>query len=163
MKRHLFAAPVACVTGMILLGACSDDGPSTLAKGEDVDFVGDDDMAGHTLDVSVEEEDGDVTGDFRFSDPSGELLVTVECADTNTDSVVILGGTLGGEEDASGRAALIIREGDPDRAAFWMELPLPEGEVPAGSCGEFLESLPNDALADDAFVDVEAGDDIETT
>lgn len=159
-----FATPVACAATVILLiGACSDDGPTTLAKGEDVELVGDADFAGQTLNISAEEEDGEVTGEVRFSDPSGEVVVTVECADTDTDGVVILGGTITDSDDYSGRAALVIREGDPDSAAVSVELPLPEGDVAAGSCGDYLESVAADVLADDAgFVDVEAGDDIET-
>ena len=45
-------------------------------------------VAGQTLNISAEEEDGEVTGEFRVT----ENVITLECADTDTDGVVILGG-----------------------------------------------------------------------
>ena len=59
MKRKIAAA--IALGG--LLGACGDDGPTTLAQGEDVEIEGD-----QTLDISAEEEDGDVTGEVVFTD-----------------------------------------------------------------------------------------------
>ena len=57
--KNRFAAPVAsAATALMLLGACSDAGPTTLAKGEDVELVGDTDLGGQTLNISAEEEDG---------------------------------------------------------------------------------------------------------
>ena len=95
-----FAAPVAsAATAIMLLGACSDDGPTNLANGEDVELVGDTNLGGQTLNISAEEEDGEVTGELRFSDPGGEVVVAVECADTDTDGVVILGGTVTEPDD----------------------------------------------------------------
>jgi len=98
----------------MLLGAC--DGPTTLAKGEDVEFRGTDGLAGQTLNVTAEEEDGEVTGEFRVT----ENVIKVECADTDTDGVVILGGkaTAGPDLAAGDLLALIIREGDPDSVAL---------------------------------------------
>jgi hypothetical protein len=158
MKMRLATPLASSATAILLLAACGDDGPTTLAKGEGVDFVGDIGMAGHTLDINVEEEDGEVTGEFRFSDPSGVIVITVECADT-ADGLLLLAGTDEVNTDAPGRVALLIREGEPDRANVWF----PEGEVPDGSCGEFLESIPEDSLVDSDFADVEDGDDIETS
>jgi hypothetical protein len=158
-----FAAPAAsAATAMMLLGACDDDGPTTLAQGEDVEFVGDAGLAGQTLNVSAEEEDGEVTGEWRVSN----VVVRVECANTDTDGVVILGGEVTTSDPESRRGdpaavgelnALIIREGDPDSAALHANV------ADAGSCTELLESLPADALTNESyFVDVEAGEDIET-
>ena len=56
----------------------------------------------------------------------------------------------------SGLAALFIREGDPDSVTIWLD----EGDNE--SCGDLLKNR-HDVLDDEsAFVDVEAGDDIET-
>ena len=73
--KNRFAAPVAsAATALMLLGACSDDdGPTTLAKGEDVDFVGSDGLADQTMDINAEEEDGEVSGEVRFTDGRGRL------------------------------------------------------------------------------------------
>ena len=154
-----FAAPIASAAiAIMLLGACSDDGSTTLAKGEDVELVGDEDLGGQTLDISAEEkDDGTVTGEIRFSDVSGEVVVAVECADTDTDDVVILGGTMTeGPAEWSGLVALFIREGDPDSVAVWLD----EGEN--ASCSDLLANR-HDVLDDEsAFVDVEDGSDIET-
>jgi hypothetical protein len=161
-----FAAPVAsAATAIMLLGACSDDGPTTLAKGEDVQFV---DSAPwfskQTMDITAVEEGGEVTGEARFS-PAG-LTLALQCADTDTDALVILGGEStadAGEGAAVGdRVAVIIREGDPDGAVLWYELPLPEGEVAAGSCREFLDAIPHDQFTLDNLAAVAEGDDIET-
>ena len=87
-----FAAPVAsAATAVMLLGACSDDGSTTIAKGEGVNFV---DSApffsNQTMDITAVEEDGEVTGEARFS-PAG-LTLALQCADTDTDGLVIVGG-----------------------------------------------------------------------
>jgi hypothetical protein len=152
-----FAATIAAAIAIMLLGACSDNGSTTLAKGEDVELVGDEDLGGQTLNIRAEEEDGEVTGELRFSDPGGEVLVSVECADTDTDGVVILGGTITESTDPmSGLVALFIREGDPDSVALWLD----EGENT--SCSDLLANR-HDVLDDEsAFVDVEDGSDIET-
>lgn len=157
--KHRFAAPVAsAATAIMLLGACSDDGPTTLANGDDVELVGEQGLAGQTLDISAEEADGEVTGELRFTDSGGKVVADVECADTDTDGVVILGGTVTESTDQAitGLVALFIREGDPDRVAVWLDA----GENE--SCDELLENR-HDVLDDDSeFVDVEEGDDIET-
>ena len=151
-----FAVPVAsAATAIMLLGACGDDGPTTLAKGEDVEFVGTDGLAGQTLNVTAEEEDGEVTGEFRVT----ENVITLECADTDTDGVVILGGaaTAGPDVAVGDLLAMIIKEGDPDSVALLANVDN------AGSCTELLESIPEDQLIDTSpFADVEDGYDIET-
>ncbi len=167
-------APLACaVTAIMLLSACGDDddsstttsessttttvapagGATTLAKGEDVELAG----GGQMLNVSAEEENGEVTGEIRLSDLDGEVVVTVECADTDTDGVVVLGGTVTeADDDTSGLVALFIKEGDPGRVAVWYD----EGENP--SCSDLLQNR-HDVLEEESlFVDVEAGSDIET-
>jgi hypothetical protein len=147
----------------MLLGACGDDGPTTLASGEDVELAGDNDLGGQTLDISAEEEEGDVTGEVRFTDSDNEdssAVVTLECADTDTDGVVILGGEVTSSSDSADTVgelvALFIREGDPDSVALWFDA----GEN--ASCSDLLGNR-HDVLDDDsAFVEVEAGSDIET-
>jgi hypothetical protein len=160
-----FAAPVAsAATAIMLLGACSDDGATTLAKGEDVQFVASAPwFSKQTMDITAVQEDGEVTGEARFS-PAG-LTLALQCADTDTDGLVILGGEAtadGGDAAVGDRVAVIIREGDPDGAVLWYELPLPEGEVAAGSCREFLDPIPHDQFTRDNLADVAEGDDIET-
>jgi hypothetical protein len=142
---------------MLMVVACGDDGPTTLAQGEDVELVGSDDIGGQTLDITAEEEDGEVTGEASYN----EIVMSVDCAETDTDDVVILGGEVtspsGDGTPAVGEwMATIIREGDPDSAALWLD----EGEN--ASCSDLLANR-RDVLDDDsAFVDVEDGSDIET-
>ena len=130
-------------------------GLTTLAKGEDVELVGDRGLGAQTLNITAEEENGEVTGEFRVTDN----VIRVDCADTDTDGVVILGGeaTEGPDFAAGDLLALIIREGDPDSVA------LHANDNGAASCTELLKSIPDDLLTDDSnFVDVEDGYDIET-
>ena len=186
-----FATPVAmAATAIILLGACSDDEPTTndegtttsdeitttlpddattlpegariLAKG-DVRFASGI-LRGQTMNITAVEQDGQVTGEARFS---FDTVLDLQCADGDTDGLVVLGGEVTAEEgdaaEAGDRVAVIIRESDPDGVLLWYELPLPEGEVAAGSCEEFLESLPDDpSTAGEPFSDVAGGEDIET-
>jgi hypothetical protein len=131
----------------------------TLARGEDVEFVGNEGFAAQTLSIEVEERNGEVTGVFSVS---GIVVVRVECADTDTDGVVIVGGTVTeGSPDHVGDVgdllSLTIREGDPDRVNI--------GYDPSwGSCAELLETLPHTHgdFNESDFVAVEAGSDIET-
>jgi len=135
-----------------------DDGPTPLAKGQDIELVGgpESGLGNQTLNIDAEEEDGEVTGEFRIS----QNVFTLECADTGTDGVVILGGaaTAGNEFVAEGGLhVLIIREGDPDSVS------LGANDVGAESCTALLESITDDKLANaNDFVDVEDGYDIET-
>ena len=170
--KNRFAAPLASVaTAFVLLGACSDDGttagddrPTTVAKGN-VRFAGSTDLGGQTMDITAVEQDGHVTGEARFS---FGLVLDLQCADTDTDGLVIVGGEVtaadGNAATVGDRVAVIVREGDPDRVAVWYERPLPEGEVPAGSCREFLGSISHDQFTgdDNPLVDIAEGDDIET-
>ena len=153
-KQHRLVAAVLVAVAMLAVAGCSgdDDGPTTLAKGEDVEFAGEGGVAGQTLNITAEEEDGVVTGEFRVT----ENVIKVECADTDTDGVVILGGaaTAGPDVAMGDLLALIIREGDPDSVALHANL------SGAESCTELLESLPAAAQRD--FADVEDGYDIET-
>lgn len=170
MKTRIAAAVASTATAIIVLEACSDDatttsndGPTTLAQG-DVRFVGSTDLGGQTMDITAVEQDGQVTGEAQFS---FGLILDLQCADTGSDGLVILGGEATAEDgDAAtvgDRIAVIIREGDPDSALVWYELPLPEGGVAAGSCREFLDSIPRDQFTGDSpLADVAEGDDIET-
>ena len=86
-------------------------------------------------------------------------MIRIDCADTHTDGVVILGGeaTEGPDFAAGDLLALIIREGDPDSVA------LRANDSGAASCTGLLKSIPDDLLTDDSnFVDVEDGSDIQT-
>ena len=156
--RNRFAAPVASAAIAIMaLGACSDDdGPTTLARGEDIDFVGSGALGDQTMDISAEEEDGEVTGEVSF-EPHGSVA-DFQCADTVTDGVVRLAGQFttapaDGDEAVGAWMAFVIREGDPDSVSVpWFSDPGTE------SCDEALDQLPDDAQ----FYDVEDGDDIET-
>ncbi len=166
--NNRLAAPVAgAAAALLLLAACSDDGPrasddgpTTLAKGN-VRFIGSTDLGGQTMAVTAVQQEGQVTGEARFS---FGLVLDLQCADTDTDGFVILGGQVTAEDgDAAtvgDRVAVIIREGDPDSVLVWYELPLPEGDLAAGSCGEFLDTLPHDQFT--GLADIAEGDDIET-
>ena len=131
-------------------------GPTTLAKGEAVELVGNARLAAQTLDINAEEDNGVVTGEFRISNDD---VIRVDCADTHTDGVVILGGAVtGGSDFGVGElVALIIREGDPDSVA------LRANDTGATSCTGLLKAIPDHLLTDDSnFVEVESGSDIQT-
>ena len=170
-----FAAVAIAASAIMLLSACGSDdnssttssessttisaaaaeGPTTFAKGKDVELVGDG-LGNQTLNITAEEEDGEVTGEFRISDN----VFTLESADTDTDGVVILGGAATAHNKfvaEGGLHALIIKEGDPDEVSLY------SNEVGAESCTALLESITDDKLANaNDFVDVEDGYDIET-
>jgi hypothetical protein len=177
MNKRFAVGVAIAATAMLLLGACGDDdasstttsessttttvagedGSVTLAKGDDIELVGEDGLAGQTLNIDAEEENGEVTGEFRVTD----VTVTIQCADTNTDAVIVLGGEVtddpGGDVAVGDLLALIIREGDPDSVA------LLANDADAASCAELLESISDETLAEfGSFVNVENGNDIET-
>jgi hypothetical protein len=176
MKNKLAAPVASAATAILLLGACSDDdpstataepaGPTTLAHGEDIELVGgiESGLGNQNLDIDAVEENGEVTGEFRVTDQSGTQppnVFTVECARTDPeDDVVILGGSANDEGlDWNGgfMMALIIVEGDPDSVALYPN-------ESATSCNELLDSIPEDPVTghESGFVDVEDGSDIET-
>lgn len=154
MLKKLAAA--AAATTIVALGACSDDGPRTLAKGEDVHLVGPGSLGGQTIDITAQEEGGEVTGEVRFR-PHG-AVASFQCADTETDGVVRLGGqwtfvprhsdSLAVED----WMAVVIQEGDPDSVASYFADPGTE------SCEAVIEQVPDDI---ETF-EVDEGDDIET-
>lgn len=167
-RQHRAVAAVLVAVAMVAVAGCggdddesttttseADDGPTTLAKGEDVELVGDDGLGGQTLNIIAEEEDGEVTGEFRVTN----VVVTIQCADTNTDGEIILGGEVtedpGGDVAVGDLLALIIREGDPDLVA------LLANDNHAESCTELLAVAFN--LDPGDFVAVEDGSDIETS
>ena len=140
----------------------ADNGSSTLARAEDVALVGDalatiGGYGGQTLNISaVTEADGDVTGEIRIDD----VVVRVECANTDIDGVMILAGEL--TADPTGMLStgqlliLVIREGDPDSVALATSRP--------GSCTELFESVPAGAFVEGPlpYIDVEGDGNIET-
>ena len=162
-------AAVACTAiAILLLSACgdgddsptttsgaADDAPTTLAEG-DVVLRADARHDERTLSVSAVEEDGEVTGEFRMSDH----VIRIECADTDTDGVVILGGTVtAGETVPPGdRLGLIIGEGgsNPDRVL------LIGNDSGARSCTEMLEWTLENFPDKRIFDIVKDGYDIET-
>jgi hypothetical protein len=130
--------------------------PTILAKGEDVELVGEAGLGAQTVNVNAEELNGEATGEFRVADN----VIRVDCVDTDTDGVVILAGeATGGSDVAVGDLlALIIREGDPDSVA------LLANDSGAASCTGLLKAIPDHSLTDDSnFVDVEDGYDIQTS
>ena len=139
-------------------------GSTTLAKGE-VNFV--DSAPSSASDDGHHRRRTGRRGDRRGPVQPRRATLALQCADTDTDGLVILGGEAtadaGDSATVGDRVAVIIREGDPDGAVLWYELPLPEGEVAAGSCREFLDSIPHDQFTgDNPLADVAEGDDIET-
>ena len=168
MRRTM--ASLLCA-GAILMGSagCSDDDDAsdeappateddirTIASGTDIEIEGEGDgLPSQTLNISVEESGGEVTGEFRITD----IVNTVECVDTDTDGVVILGGTVtddAGEGFAGALNALVIKDGDPDGVFLY------GNDVGATSCTELVASIPKaDLTGDDAFFALEPGSDIE--
>ena len=144
-------------TAVLVLAACGDDRPSTLARG-DVGFVGSQPLAEHRMDIRAEETNGEVVGEARFD----EIVVTFHCADTDTDGLVVLGGevTTPSRDGSTGRGdlmAVLIREGEPDSANVWFP------DATPASCTELLDAIPAEHRSDDSlFSDVADGDDIET-
>jgi energy-coupling factor transporter ATP-binding protein EcfA2 len=173
MKMSYAVAAIAA-TATVMLGACSEntdtstttaesppasastvDGTTTVAKGEGVALVGASGLGNQTLSVSADELDGKVTGEFLISDN----LIRIDCADTDLDGIVILGGeaTEGPDVTSGDLIALIIREGDPDSVSLY------GNDAAAKSCRQLIDSIPDGSLDDDSnFVDVEDGYDIVT-
>jgi hypothetical protein len=111
-------------------------------------------LAGSTLDISVEGDDGVLTGNSEihgFADfpgnPGIDLTIEFGCFETDTTDV-ILGGTVRTSSGHSPRVgewiALLIREGSS--ATVWWDPTL-------SSCRELLDSVPH-PRPDDRFVDV---------
>lgn len=167
MRRTLTS--VLCASAIVLgAAACSDDddsssaedtsaadeSPSPVVSAEDVELVGDDGgFASQTLDISAEEVDGEVTGEFRISDNT----FAIRCADTGMPGVVILGGekTAGPDLAHGDLVGLVLRDGAPDAANLI-------GNDTGGTCTEMLDTISRKDLADDDWYTlVEAGSDIE--
>ena len=169
-----FAAVAGATTAILLLSACggSDDasttastlptttseapGPTSLAMGDDVELVGNDGLGAQTLTIHAEEVNGKATGEFRVA----HNVIRVDCADTDTDGVVILGGeaTDGPDFAAGDLIALIIREGDPDSVALY------GNDTGARSCRQLIEAIPAGSHpSDSSFVDVKDGYNIVTS
>ena len=164
MKHRLTGTVAGAAIAAMLLGSCSDDdGVTTLARGEDIDFVGTGGLRDETMDITAEEEDGDVTGEVSF-DPHGSAA-SLQCANTEADGTIVLAGAFttvpdGGDEAVGQWIAVAIREGDPDSALVWFADLGPEAPE---SCDEALDQVPDLSSTGGAeFADVEAGDDIET-
>ena len=159
--KHRLAAPVArAATALVLLGACSDDGPLTLAKAEDVGFVGGAaGLSDQTMDIDAELDDGKVTGQARF--PRHGLTVDLRCYVTGDDGLMIIGGTTSEESSAENRpgewVAVVILDGDPDRAVVWFE-----GDDDVGSCRDAINAVPEDHRTYHSDIHAEVIGDIET-
>ena len=168
MNKRFSAPVISAATAILLLGACGDDNDSSTATSESstttteapddgrtivaegfVDLVG---TAHHgelpDLSVWAVEEDGEVSGDFRMS---GHRVI-IECADTDTDGVVVLGGFADGYE----MRGLIIKEGDPDKVLLMRD------DSGADSCTELVERTDVSNIDDSYFTELEDGDDIKT-
>ena len=140
----------------------ADNGSSTLARAEDVELVGDalatiGGYGGQTLNISAATEaDGEVTGEIRIDD----VVVRVECANTDIDGFVILAGEITAEPtrmiSVGELLILVIREGDPDSVAL--------ATGGARSCTELFESFPADSFTEGPlpYIDVEGDGNIET-
>lgn len=162
MNKRFATSVVGAATAVVLFGACGDDaasagdGARTLAKGEDIELVGaGEGLNDQTLNIDAVEKDGEVSGEFRITDN----VVAIQCADTETDGVIVLGGKgIAGPDVADGDLqALVIRVGEPDSVA------LVGNDVGATSCAELVASIPDSMFADDGLFDeLEDGDDIET-
>lgn len=148
MNTTIAVGVAAVTTTIALLGAC-DDGPTTLVEG-DVELVGQDGLGGQHIVLSAEEEDGVVTGHIRFNDSGSEdpaqvVETTLECARTDVDGFLVVGGENtgpAGSELLGDRVAIAIREGEPARLALYVE------EEGSDSCEEFLDQLTEDQLTD---------------
>jgi hypothetical protein len=173
-SAHAVARVAAAV---MFIGACSADEPRVLARGV-VDFEGVGHLADHRMDISAEDEDGKVSGTIKFtcspdSAPGScyELIaVDLECADLDSDGVVIVAGEVTESSGDEGPSVgdpwtVVIHEAEPDRVALWFG-----GD--GGSCEQLLESVPDelreprrppDPDHDPFLVEVvEDGDAIET-
>jgi hypothetical protein len=169
-----FAAPIASVaTVVLLLGACSDDdatsdddttttvaGPTTLAQGEDIGFVGGAaGLSDQTMDITAEEDGGEVSGQVRLV--PANLIVDVQCADTATDGLVIVAGQAAERGETLAQpgewVAVLIHEGDPDRVVLWFG-----GEEDYGSCEEAIGAISDADRDPDSSGFADATGDIET-
>ena len=154
MDRKLATRVAAAATAIVLVAACSDDGPTTIVSGTDIEFVGSDGLGQQSLDIEAVLEDDEVTGEARFT----TVVVDLECHDPDAeDGTAVVGGLVttpsGDNSPAVGEfIAVIVEDGDPDRAAIWID------SEPEGSCDEVLDSIPAEAFEDSAFAEVESGD-----
>ena len=159
MDTRLAAQVAGAATAIALLGAC-DDGPKTLAEG-DVELVGTDGLGGQHIVISAEEEDGAVTGEIRYNDTGDEsqlIIVTVECARTDVEGFVILGGVGTGPEGGEyvgHRSSLAIRDGEPPRLALYGT------EDSSATCEELVDEITEEELQNpdpDNSAEVESGE-----
>jgi hypothetical protein len=158
MNKRFTTSVVGAATAVVLFGGCNDDGARTIAKGEDIELVGEGGgLNSQTLNITAEEKDGKVSGEYRVSDN----VITIQCADTETEGVVILGGTATAGPDVGDGAllALVIREGKPDSVALVAN----DVDIHATSCADLVASIPDSMFTkDDMFDDLADGSDIVT-
>jgi hypothetical protein len=156
MTTRLAVSVASAAIAIMLLGACGDDGPTTLAKGKDVGFVGGaSGLSDQTMDITAEEDNGEVTGEAHFT-PAG-ITVALQCADTETDGLVIVGGAATADSsDAGELVAVVILEGDPDRVNVWFER-----DDDYGSCQGLLDAIPDDVRSGSGEL-ADVTNDIET-
>ena len=100
----------------------NDDRPTTIAWGEDVGIggFGGSGLAGQVLNIDVEEQNGEVTGEFRIAN----VVVTLQCMDTRTLSGsdfdrrdLILGGEVTANPDGLATLDAVQVTDDPDGLA----------------------------------------------
>jgi len=130
-------------------------GPRTLAKGADINFVGGaSGLSDQTMDIDAVEEGGKVSGEATFT-PAG-LTLDLQCADTERDGMVIIGGEATADSDNPGEwVAVVIGDGDPDHVNVWFE-----SDDDYGSCQGLLDAIPDDVLTTESST-LPDGDDIE--
>lgn len=154
MDRKLASRVAAAATAIVLVAACSDDGPTTIVSGTDIEFVGSDGLGQQSLDIEAVLEDDEVTGEARFT----TVVVDLECHDPDAeDGTAVVAGFVttpsGDNSPAVGEfIAVILEEGDPGRGAIWIDA------EPEGTCDELVEAMPAEAYADESFVDVQSGE-----
>ena len=142
------AVVLAVVLGSALLpgngpgvGAPSVDQPITgdvtfFLGGADVDLTVDAIANGTSLEGTARAAQGDGGPDPTTAD------VRLECLDQRADDTWLLGGTIEASTEwrVGSRAAVIVRDGDPQAFDFWIQ-----GDDPdAASCAAFLATIPDD-------------------
>ncbi len=137
-------ALAACTGQPVASSASAGGGGATLASGTATFQSTNGDR---TVEVDATGSGDAVSGTIRASDASGTgFTIGLECSSTADDGTLILGGEVSESTDDAhpqgSRAALVVRDGDPDALQTWFEDP-----PPADSCAEFLTNIPPDVIS----------------